>query len=396
MGLKIVEEKACRVPIYLAPSRQYRDTERARKAAGLPRTKSGATPFYLKTRTTFPASADPVAQAILEVEMLRQNVSMPELADRVHWDRRAFANEMYAGFPCRSLRYECEKALGFTSVWSSGGECELRKYCHNTFGLDPRTAPLADVVALCRRLGVQPPTVRRQKAYQENLIAWLAVNSRKRQPMINLEQPFSAVAVELRIRSIAAHEAGHVVMNCRFGVKADAHLEFNASGELVGAVTIGDPEVADAFERGCCGWAGVFGEWLLGYPFQHRPELPPLTAHSVSEWARLVWQEFPLNHMAGDRPLVREWPNWLMTAEFTFATLASEYGSSRLYQQFCRLTDKFRSEYALAAADRLAPPLVREFAQKLFGPPGIHRGAAEARIGREGSVCSTPPQLKHG
>jgi hypothetical protein len=134
------------------------------------------TALFLNMMSKLYAGADAVAQAFFEVTLQRRNISVAELAQRCGWVRHAFADQVRAGFPCQPLRWRVEFKLDFLSIWSSGSEVALRQRCFETYGIDPRTAPLPEVKDLCRRLGVQNPFIRRQEEYVLNLLAWLAVN----------------------------------------------------------------------------------------------------------------------------------------------------------------------------------------------------------------------------
>jgi hypothetical protein len=126
--------------------------------------------------TKLEPGADAVAQAFLEVTLRRRNMTFGALAPLCGWTRHALVSQSAAAFPCLPLRWQIEKVLGYVSIWSSGSEVDLRHRCFQAYGIDPRTAPLPELIALGRRLGVQNPVIRRQEEYVLNLLAWLAVN----------------------------------------------------------------------------------------------------------------------------------------------------------------------------------------------------------------------------
>lgn len=132
--------------------------------------------FFLHMSTKPNAGADAVALAFLDVMLHRRNITIAELAERCGWIRRAFVNQVGAGFPCKPLRWKVEFALGFLPIWSASGEVDLRQRCFNAQGVDPRTATLPDLKDLCRKLGVPSPQTRRQGEWYSNLILWLAVH----------------------------------------------------------------------------------------------------------------------------------------------------------------------------------------------------------------------------
>jgi hypothetical protein len=132
--------------------------------------------FYLHPASNVNAGADALAQAFLEVTLRSRNISIGELADLCGWNLRAFVNQAGAGFPCVPLRWKVERALGFLSIWTPGGEVDLRRRCFTDYGIDPRVAELPELKELCRRLGVQSPNIRRQEEWVSNLMAWLAVH----------------------------------------------------------------------------------------------------------------------------------------------------------------------------------------------------------------------------
>ena len=122
------------------------------------------------------SGADAVALAFLDVTLRSRNITIDELAARCGWNLHGFTNQRTAGFPCLPLRFRVELELGFLPVWSSGSESDLRARCFEHYKLDPRTAALPELKELCRKLGVQPPSVRRQEEWVSSLFAWLAVN----------------------------------------------------------------------------------------------------------------------------------------------------------------------------------------------------------------------------
>lgn len=132
--------------------------------------------FILPRRATVTAGGDALARAFLEVTLGRQNVTIGELADRCGWNQHAFVKEFQSYFPCLALRWRVERCLGFVSIWSSGAETDLRQRGLKVYGIDPRTASLAELKELCRRLGVQRPNVRRQAEWASSLFGWLAAN----------------------------------------------------------------------------------------------------------------------------------------------------------------------------------------------------------------------------
>lgn len=120
--------------------------------------------------------ADDVAKAFLDAKLQERALSIDDLASRCGWIRHAFLSQRTAGFPCLPLRWKIEGALGFCAVWSSAAEVEIRGRCFESYGIDPRSAPLRELKTLCRRLGVPSPSIRRQEGWQSNLLSWLAVN----------------------------------------------------------------------------------------------------------------------------------------------------------------------------------------------------------------------------
>lgn len=133
--------------------------------------------FYLPTSTKLNAGTDALAAAFLETLLQRRNITDGELSKRCGWEcDRAFVDQRIAGVPCLPLRWRIEQELGWVSIWSTGGEVELRQRCFEAYGFDPRTAPLPELKEQCRRLGVQAPSIRRQAEWVMNLFAWLAAN----------------------------------------------------------------------------------------------------------------------------------------------------------------------------------------------------------------------------
>jgi hypothetical protein len=127
-------------------------------------------------QTAIKPGADDVAKAFLDAKLQELALSVDDLAGQCGWSRHAFLSQRTAGFPCLPLRWKIEAALGFRAVWSSAAEAEIRERCFDAYGIDPRTAPLRELITLCRRLGVPSSSSRRQDEWQANLLAWLAVN----------------------------------------------------------------------------------------------------------------------------------------------------------------------------------------------------------------------------
>lgn len=131
-------------------------------------------------KTELKPGADAVALAFLDGKIRSRGMSYEELAPLCGWTRHALVSQSAAGFPCLPLRWRIEQVLDFASIWSSGSEVDLRQRCFATYGLDPRTAPLPELINLCRKLRIDSPSVRRQEEWVSNLLAWLAVNPHPR------------------------------------------------------------------------------------------------------------------------------------------------------------------------------------------------------------------------
>jgi hypothetical protein len=123
-------------------------------------------------------TADSVEMAFLKVEMARRGMTVEDLSERVGWKWKSFVCEWSLAFPCAPLRWKVEQALDFLPIWSSGAQVRLRQRCHAAFGVDPKCAELSELQALCRRLGIHAPQVRRREAWEQQIFAWLAANPR--------------------------------------------------------------------------------------------------------------------------------------------------------------------------------------------------------------------------
>ena len=108
--------------------------------------------------------------------MRELGLCLEDLAARCEWNVDALRSERSAGFPCKYLRWRIEAVCDYCAIWSSPVEVELRRKCFRAYDLDPRLALLPEIEKLCRKLGVQRPSVRRQEKWQEALLAYLAVN----------------------------------------------------------------------------------------------------------------------------------------------------------------------------------------------------------------------------
>ena len=115
-----------------------------------------------------------LAVAELLVEMQRQGITKVRLAEQIGYDSHSLGRHIGAGVPNWALRWKLEGSLNFAALWSPDNELQGRRQCLCAFGGDPRLMTFDDLKSLCRRLGVESPSVRQREAWFQALMGWLA------------------------------------------------------------------------------------------------------------------------------------------------------------------------------------------------------------------------------
>jgi hypothetical protein len=130
--------------------------------------------MFIKGEARAGKRPDKVAGRFLAYVLRNEGWSLETFAGRCGVTPGVFKYQRGAGFPSRRLRWRIEAALDYRAVWSTDQEVQLGRRCWEMFGCDPRLIPLPQLRALCRRLEIQPPTVRQRERWIENLRGWIA------------------------------------------------------------------------------------------------------------------------------------------------------------------------------------------------------------------------------
>lgn len=136
----------------------------------------GGRRFFLVRKAGQRDFSDRLAVEFARLLMAELAVSEEELASRCGLDLRSMRNELAAGVPSIRARYAIEAALGFRAIWSTGVEVNLRARAVELLGCDPRLGRLSKVMGLCRKHGIGRPSVRRQEAWADQILAWVAAH----------------------------------------------------------------------------------------------------------------------------------------------------------------------------------------------------------------------------
>ncbi len=169
-----------------------------------------------------------------------------------------------------------------------------------------------------------------------------------------------AIEEERLCRVIAAHEAGHGALYSLLDILAEAALEVDGGGSIVGGITLPEAGTLTEIQKSAIGWSGIMAEYLLGFVANPWPQIPPLTAQSLDQWRKAVWGCSYASLSEEDREMILPGSDNLKSAEYAFSMLSSSDGSQRLRAVFDLLSAAFLAARSGAGAAAVGVGQARE------------------------------------
>ena len=107
----------------------------------------------------------------LRIEMIRQGLTVVDMAKRVGVSRHQMQREITRGFPTWNLRHRAERVLDFPlTLWSRVEEIRFRKAWIREHGNDPRGLSFEELKTIGRRMGLRHPKRRRREDWFQLLV----------------------------------------------------------------------------------------------------------------------------------------------------------------------------------------------------------------------------------